>query len=103
MNNIVDPKVFMKDMNQFSTEMDKMELTTEAWDDMVDIFDGDGVEEESDNVMNQILDDLGISIGQQLPDIQNTTKLPVGKSQINNSVFSLPTQDNSNRKANAVV
>ena len=98
----------MKDMNTFTTEMDKMELATEVWDDMVDIFDGDGIEEESDNIMNQVLDDLGISIGQQLPDIQHTNKLPSMNQTANktNTVFTLPIQGNStnssNIKANAV-
>lgn len=68
-NAVVDPKTVMKDMNNFSREMDKMEVAAETWDDMVDLFDGDGaVEEESDVVVNSVLDELGINIGAQMVD-----------------------------------
>ena len=58
----------MKDMNKFATEMDKMDMATETWDDMVDIFDGDGVEEESDAIVDGVMTELGISLGAQMQD-----------------------------------
>ena len=66
-------------MNKFTLEMDKMEVTAEAWDDMVDIFDGDGVEEEADGVVDQVLDELGISVGAQMAGVDAPT-----------SVFAIP-------------
>lgn len=71
-NAIVDPKTVMKDMNNFAREIEKMEVTEEAWDDMVDVFDGDDVEVESDNVVNSIMDELGISLGASMAEAPNT-------------------------------
>jgi len=65
-NKAVDPAQVMKTMNQFTMEMDKMETAQESWEDLMDVFDGDGIEEESDAVVGSVLDELGISMGQQL-------------------------------------
>ena len=74
----------MKDMNKFAVEMEKMEVTAECWDDMIDIFDSDDVEVESDNVMNQVLDELGISLNAQLVDApSNKISLPQGETVLN--------------------
>ena len=67
-NAVVDPHTTMKTMNKFSTEMDKMEVATETWDDMVDMFDGDNVEEESDEVVDQVMSELGISLGEKMQE-----------------------------------
>jgi division protein CdvB (Snf7/Vps24/ESCRT-III family) len=65
-NKVVDPAQVMRTMNQFSTEVDKMEVAQESWDDLMDLFDGEGVEAEADNVVDGVLDELGICMGQQL-------------------------------------
>ena len=50
-----------------------MDVTAECWDDMVDIFDGDGeIETESDVVMNQVLDEIGVSLNAQMVDAPTT-------------------------------
>ena len=63
-NKAMDPASMMKTMNQFALENDKMEVAQDTWEDMIDVFDGDGVEEESDKVVNAVLDELGVSLNQ---------------------------------------
>ena len=88
----MDPKTVMKDMNNFAREMEKMEVTEETWDDMVDIFDGDDVETEADNVVNSIMDELGISLGASMVDAPNTVLNFQNQNQnrIQQNVNSLP-------------
>lgn len=56
----------MKTIYAFQQQMDKMELAEDAWEDMVDLFDGDAIESESDAVINQVLDEIGVRLGNQM-------------------------------------
>lgn len=67
-NSAVDPKTVMQTMNNFTKEVDRMAVAEEMWDDMVDLFDGDGVQEGADDVVNSVLDELGINLGAQMAD-----------------------------------
>ena len=41
-------------------------MKDEMWSDMVDMFDGDDVEAEADEVCNQVLEELGIEVGNSM-------------------------------------
>lgn len=71
-NTIASPADTMKTIQAFELENDKMALKDESWDEMMDLFDGDGVAEESDNVVNQIMDELGLQMGSSMPVHPNT-------------------------------
>lgn len=68
-NQHIDPVLLQQTMNKFSNEMEKISMAEESWDDMVDAFDGDGIEDESDQVLNQVLDELGLEVGNSLANI----------------------------------
>lgn len=58
----------MRDFERESATMDmKDEMMGEAVDEAMDDEDeGVGEEEESDNILKEVLDDIGVSIGQQV-------------------------------------
>ncbi|KAL4431015.1 hypothetical protein ABPG75_006271 [Micractinium tetrahymenae] len=62
-----DVKQMQKNMMQFGRENAKMEMTGEMMDSAIeDALDGDGVEEETDDVMAQVLDEIGIDLSAQI-------------------------------------
>jgi charged multivesicular body protein 2A len=65
-NQNIDPVALQHVMANFSREMEKVSVAEESWNDVVDLFDGEGVDEEADEVVDQVLDELGIEIGQKL-------------------------------------
>lgn len=107
MNKAVDPAQVMRTMGQFTQEMDKMEVAQESWEDLMDVFDGDGVEEETDGVVNSVLDELGISMGQQLdaagvvPQTQRAASITAPGTCSN--VFQYANSANSAGVANPIV
>mmetsp|Transcript_35062 Transcript_35062/g.63082 ORF Transcript_35062/g.63082 Transcript_35062/m.63082 type:complete len:246 (-) Transcript_35062:221-958(-) len=57
-------------MREFEMQNEKMEMTSEIMGDAVDdAFEGEGEEDESDELVNQVLDEIGIS---QMSDLSST-------------------------------
>ncbi len=79
-NKAVDSKKMAKTLQEFQIESEKMAMTEDLMDDaLMDAFDGDGVEEEADDVTNQVLAELGLQLDASMADAP-TQKLPAAKS-----------------------
>ncbi|KAK2908953.1 hypothetical protein QQF64_001032 [Cirrhinus molitorella] len=62
-NKKMDPKKTMQTMQNFQKETAKMDMTEEMMNDTLDeIFEDSGDEEESQDIVNQVLDEIGIEI-----------------------------------------
>jgi len=54
-------------LQEFLKENEKMEMSQGMMDDALDsVFDADGVESETDEVMNQIYDEIGLDLSSEL-------------------------------------
>uniref|UniRef100_A0A8C0HC90 Charged multivesicular body protein 2B n=1 Tax=Chelonoidis abingdonii TaxID=106734 RepID=A0A8C0HC90_CHEAB len=62
-NKKMDPQKTLQTMQNFQKENMKMEMTEEMINDTLDdIFEGSDEEEESQDIVNQVLDEIGIEI-----------------------------------------
>lgn len=62
-NKKMDPQKTMQTMQNFQKETAKMEMTEEMINDTLDdLFEDSGDEEESQDIVNQVLDEIGIEI-----------------------------------------
>ncbi|KAF4075292.1 hypothetical protein AMELA_G00232880 [Ameiurus melas] len=62
-NKKMDPQKTLQTMQNFQKENAKMEMTEEMMNDTLDdIFEDSGDEEESHDIVNQVLDEIGIEI-----------------------------------------
>lgn len=62
-----DVKKVQQTLQSFIRENEKMDAAQEFMDDAVEsALDADGIESETDEVMNQVLDEIGIDINSQL-------------------------------------
>lgn len=62
-----DPAKIAETMQQFQKENAKMEMGQEMMDDNLDgIFDDDDTEAETSDLMNQVLDEIGVDITAQM-------------------------------------
>ncbi|XP_012688909.1 charged multivesicular body protein 2b [Clupea harengus] len=62
-NKKMDPQKTLQTMQNFQKETAKMEMTEEMMNDTLDdLFDGSDDEEETDNIVSQVLDEIGIEI-----------------------------------------
>uniref|UniRef100_A0A8C5Y8B6 Charged multivesicular body protein 2b n=1 Tax=Microcebus murinus TaxID=30608 RepID=A0A8C5Y8B6_MICMU len=62
-NKKMDPQKTLQTMQNFQKENMKMEMTEEMINDTLDdIFEGSDDEEESQDIVNQVLDEIGIEI-----------------------------------------
>ncbi|KAF0026276.1 hypothetical protein F2P81_021013 [Scophthalmus maximus] len=62
-NKKMDPQKTLKTMQDFQKENMKMDMTEDMINDTLDeIFDASGDEEESQDIVNQVLDEIGIEI-----------------------------------------
>ncbi|XP_003962059.1 charged multivesicular body protein 2Ba [Takifugu rubripes] len=62
-NKKMDPQKTLKTMQDFQKENMKMGMTEDMINDTLDdIFEGSGDEEESQDIVNQVLDEIGIEI-----------------------------------------
>ena len=69
MNKAVNPKTIAKMMADFERENMKTEMMQEIMGDAIDDALGDPEgEEEEDKIVNQVLDEIGISFGDELPE-----------------------------------
>ncbi|CAL5227573.1 g10568 [Coccomyxa viridis] len=67
MNKQMNLPALTKIMREFERQNEKMEMTSEMMGDAVDdAFEGDGEEEETDNLVNEVLDEIGINLGEQM-------------------------------------
>lgn len=63
----VFPLSLQKIMQEFETQNEKMEMTTEVMGDAIDdALEGDEEEEEIEELVNQVLDEIGIDINQEV-------------------------------------
>lgn len=67
MNKQMNLPALTKIMRDFERQNEKMEMTSEMMGDAVDdAFEGDEEEEETDNLVNQVLDEIGINLDEQM-------------------------------------
>ncbi|CAM9481615.1 unnamed protein product [Hapterophycus canaliculatus] len=73
-NDSVSTEETAKIMQQFAVENEKMNMSEEMMDDaLIDAFDGEGVEEEADGVVNQVLAELGLEMDGKMVDAPTNT------------------------------
>lgn len=69
MNKAVDAPAINKMMKDFEKENMKSELMQEVMGDMMDdAMEQDGDEEEEGKIVSQVLDEIGVSFGEEIPD-----------------------------------
>merc|ERR1719384_1843214 len=69
MNKAVDAPAINKMMADFEKENMKSEMMQEIMGEMLDdAMEQDGDVEESDKIVSQVLDEIGISFGEEIPD-----------------------------------
>lgn len=69
MNKAVDAPAINKMMAEFEKENMKSEMMQEIMGEMLDdAMEQDGDAEESDKIVSQVLDEIGISFGEEIPD-----------------------------------
>ncbi|XP_039285966.1 LOW QUALITY PROTEIN: charged multivesicular body protein 2b-like [Nilaparvata lugens] len=79
MNDIMKPEKMAADMSNFSKAAMKMDMTEEMINDTLDdILDEDGLEEESDHVVQQVLDEIGIEISGKVSEAPSAIKDRIG-------------------------
>ena len=70
MNKRMNLPALQKIMREFEIQNEKMEMTSETMGDAIDdAFEGDEEEEETDNLVNQVLDEIGISTEHEVRNI----------------------------------
>ncbi|XP_051559573.1 charged multivesicular body protein 2b-like [Myxocyprinus asiaticus] len=72
-NKKMDPKKTMQTLQNFQKETAKMDMTEEMMNDTLDeIFEDSGDEEESQDIVNQVLDEIGIEISGKMAHAPST-------------------------------
>ncbi|GMH42688.1 hypothetical protein BSKO_10607 [Bryopsis sp. KO-2023] len=67
MNKRMNLPALTKIMREFEKQNEKMEMTSEMMGDAIDdAFEGEGEEEETDDLVNQVLDEIGIGAAEGL-------------------------------------
>ena len=85
MNKAIDVPAINKMMQEFEKENAKTEIMQEIMGDTIDdALGGEENEEEEEAVVNQVLDEIGISFGEDLPSAAPTgavgvSEVPTGK------------------------
>jgi charged multivesicular body protein 2A len=70
MNKAVDVPTINKMMADFERENTKTEMMQEIMGDALDdAMQGEDNEEEEDRIVNQVLDEIGISFGEEIPNV----------------------------------
>ena len=81
MNKAVNPQTIAKMMAEFERENMKTELMQEIMGDAIDDALGEADnEEEEDKIVNQVLDEIGISFGEELPEAAGLSNPAIGES-----------------------
>uniref|UniRef100_A0A069DPK4 Putative assembly/vacuolar sorting protein n=1 Tax=Panstrongylus megistus TaxID=65343 RepID=A0A069DPK4_9HEMI len=89
-NNILKPEQIAADMRTFQQSSMKMDMTEELINDTLDdIMNESGDEEESDAIVNQVLDEIGIEISGKLAKAPTAVSGSIRESAKSN----LPTEE----------
>lgn len=99
-NKKMDPQKTMKTMQEFQKENMKMDMTEDMINDTLDeIFDDSGDEEESQDIVNQVLDEIGIEIsgkmvrapaaGKSLPSAASSKQATISDDEIERQLRAL--------------
>lgn len=87
MNKAVDVPAINKMMADFERENAKSEMMQEIMGDAIDdALAEDGTEEEEERIVSQVLDEIGVSFGEEIPDA------PLGVSNMQGQQESAPSQ-----------
>ncbi|XP_028836703.1 charged multivesicular body protein 2b [Denticeps clupeoides] len=74
-NKKMDPQKTMQTMQNFQKETTKMEMTEEMMNDTLDdLFEDSGDEEESQDIVNQVLDEIGIEISGKMANAPSASR-----------------------------
>ena len=72
MNKAVDVPAINKMMAEFERENAKTDMMQEIMGDALDdAMEGEDNEEEEDRIVSQVLDEIGISFGEEIPNVPN--------------------------------
>jgi charged multivesicular body protein 2A len=78
MNKIVSIPAITKMMQEFAKENEKSDMMQEMMGDaMDDVMEDDGNAEEEDQIVGQVLDEIGINFDQDIPNAPIQQNLPV--------------------------
>ncbi|KAF3842984.1 hypothetical protein F7725_001833 [Dissostichus mawsoni] len=99
-NKKMDPQKTLKTMQDFQKENMKMDMTEDMINDTLDeIFDDSGDEEESQDIVNQVLDEIGIEIsgkmvrapaaGKSLPSAASSKQATISDDEIERQLRAL--------------
>ena len=81
MNKQLNLPVLQNIMREFERQNERMDTTTEFMGDTIDgAFEEDGEQEETDELVNQVLDEIGCTLGSQLLDVPSARAAPVPAS-----------------------
>ncbi len=84
---MIDPVSIQNTMSNYAREMEKVSIAEDSWNDVMDMFDGDDIEDESNEIINQVFDELGLELGQSLDQANCPTTTKV--SQFDDEVLYL--------------
>ncbi|KAJ3116927.1 ESCRT-III subunit protein did4 [Phlyctochytrium bullatum] len=74
MNKNVNMPEITKIMMEFERESEMMDMKEEMMNDAIDdVMDEEADEAEEENIVNQVLDEIGIGLSQSLADVPNTS------------------------------
>jgi len=77
MNKAVDVPAINKMMADFERENAKTEMMQELMGDAIDdALEDENNEEEEDRIVSQVLDEIGVSFGEEIPDAPTANKTP---------------------------
>ncbi|XP_041978904.1 charged multivesicular body protein 2b [Aricia agestis] len=81
MNKVMNPHQIAKDMEAFKQANAKMDMTDEMISDTLDdIMTESGDEEETEGIVSQVLDEIGIEISGKMADAPSVSRNKVGAS-----------------------
>lgn len=81
MNKVMNPHQIAKDMEAFKQANAKMDMTDEMISDTLDDIMGEsGDEEESEGIVNQVLDEIGIEVSGKMAHAPSVSRNKIGES-----------------------
>jgi charged multivesicular body protein 2A len=82
MNKAINVPTITKMMTEFERENAKSEMMQEMMGDALDdALADDGNEEEEDKIVNQVLDEIGVSFGEELPEANGLSN-PISSNSV---------------------
>ncbi|CAK1556363.1 unnamed protein product [Leptosia nina] len=81
MNKVMNPQQIAKDMDAFKHASAKMDMTDEMISDTLDdIMNESGDEEETEGIINQVLDEIGIEVSGKMANAPSVGRNKIGES-----------------------